>query len=666
MSSQSTEPPSTNPLAAHLRTLPGATPAKVELLARLGLRTVGDLLFHFPRSYEDLTDVRPIAALRPACFRPRRARSSKSRAAISGTAVAWSAWSSATTARTCLEGVWFNQPYAAGRFRYGQRLSFSGKPKWYRDHWQMSSPRVQILDGEAGPAPGVVPVYPLTDDLRREHLRPLIGRALDLHAGRVVETLPEGLRGLHDWPGVREALRTVHFPTSPEEAVRARRRFIYEEFLLLQLALALRRREVRDRGRAPVLPSSPVIDARIRRLFPFALTADQDRAVADLCRDLACERPMQRLLQADVGAGKTAVAVYALLVAVANKHQAALMAPTEVLARQHFRTLERYLAHSRVRRLLLTGGRPAANAARRWKALRTGEIDLVVGTQALVQEDVQFARLGLVVIDEQHKFGVHQRARFRKLGVDPHYLVMTATPIPRTVALTVFGDLDVSVMRQLPPGRKPVLTRWQPADQRERSVRAVARGAGGGAAGVCRLPAGGGVGGAGREGGDGDARGVAGGAVPRLPSGPAARPAGRGDEGRRDGAVPGRRDRSCWSVRRWWKSASTCRTRRCWWWSTRSGSACRSCTSCAAGSAAGRWAANVTCSRNRPTRRGESVCGRLCGLRDGFALAEEDLRLRGVGEFFGARQHGLGELRFGDLIADADLLSLARRDAMRW
>ena len=352
-----------DPLAANLQTLPGAAPSRLELLARLGLYTVGDLLFHFPRSYEDLTDLRPISAL--AADVPLTVQGEvvemEGRNLADGRCIVSVVISDDGV--HCLEGVWFNQAYAARRFRFGQRLSFSGKPKWRRDHWQMSSPRVQVLDGGAeATTPGVVPVYPLTDGLHSEQLRPLIGKALDLYASRVIENLPESLRGLHDWPGVAAALRTVHFPPSAAEAAQARRRFIYEEFLLLQLALASRRREVRDRGRAPILPTTPTLDARIRRLFPFALTADQDKVVADICSDLASDRPMQRLLQADVGAGKTAVAVYALLVAVANKHQAALMVPTEVLARQHFRTLERYLAHSRVRRLLLTGGISARTA----------------------------------------------------------------------------------------------------------------------------------------------------------------------------------------------------------------------------------------------------------------------------------------------------------------
>ena len=354
------------------------------------------------------------------------------------------------------------RPHRRASFRFGQRVAFSGKPKWYRDHWQMTTRASRPLDDAEPATPRqVVPVYPLTEDLRPEQLR-------DAHPpGRrpvrrrtSSDVLPRASCGSStacptvDAGAARRPLSRRRWPG----AARRRRRFIYEEFLVLQLALALRRRELRDRQRRPGAAATPAD----RRPHPPAVPLRADRRPGPGRRrhrasDLASDRPMQRLLQADVGAGKTAVAVYALLVAVANKHQAALMAPTEVLARQHWHTLERYLAHSRVRRLLLTGGltptRAARGAGRRSQA---GEIDLVVGTQALVQEGVEFARLGLVVIDEQHKFGVNQRARVRRLGVDPHYLVMTATPIPRTVALTVFGDLDVSIIRELPPGRQPV------------------------------------------------------------------------------------------------------------------------------------------------------------------------------------------------------------------
>ncbi|HJT78694.1 MAG TPA: ATP-dependent DNA helicase RecG, partial [Gemmataceae bacterium] len=442
----------------------------------------------------------------------------------------------------------------------------------------------------------------------------------------------------------------------------ARRRFIYEEFLLLQLGLALRRRELRDRQRAPVLPVTPPIDARIRRLFPFRLTADQDRAVADVCRDLASDRPMQRLLQADVGAGKTAVAVYALLVAVANKHQAILMAPTEVLARQHWHTLERTLAHSRVRRLLLTGGLTARQRREALAAIRGGEVDLVVGTQALAQEDVQFARLGLVVIDEQHKFGVNQRARLRRLGVDPHYLVMTATPIPRTMALTVFGDLDVSVMRQLPPGRQPVSTRWLPAGQRDRlyaKLRDELR-RGRQAYVVCPLV---------EESATLDLR-AAEQTHAELRDGPLSGFRlgllhGRMDEGAKDDVMKqfraGRLDvLVCTSV-------------------VEVGVDVAGATLLVVEHAERFGLSQLHQLRGRVSRG--TVPG-LCYLfaepatdearqrlqafvrtRDGFALAEHDARLRGAGEFFGTRQHGLGELRLGDVLRDADLLQLARRDA---
>ena len=664
MSSDPPDRPSTDPLAADLRTIPGATPAKLELLGRLGLHTVGDLLFHFPRSYEDLTDLRPIAALAAGALQTAQGEvvEIEGRHTADGGCVVSVVLSD--DGRTCLEGVWFNQPYAAGRFRYGQRLSFSGKPKWRQGHWQMANPRVQVLDGgETGATPGVVPIYPLTDGLRSEHLRPLIRKALDLVADRVVENLTEGLRGLHDWPGVRAALRAVHFPSSPEEAVRARRRFIYEEFLLLQLALASRRREVRDRGRAPLLPCGPVLDARIRRLFPFDLTADQDRAVADLRRDLDSERPMQRLLQADVGAGKTAVAVYALLVAVANKHQAALMAPTEVLAKQHHRTLERYLAHSRVRRLLLTGALTARERREALEGLRTGEIDLVVGTQALVQDDVQFARLGLVVVDEQHKFGVHQRARFRKLGVDPHYFVMTATPIPRTVALSVFGDLDVSVMKQLPPGRRPVVTRWQPAEEREQVYERLRQAVAAGRQGylVCPLV---------EESAATDVK-AATETHAELQAGPfrdfrLGLLHGRQDEATKDDVMTRFRAGEIQLL--------VCTT------VVEVGVDVANATLLVVEHAERFGLSQLHQLRGRVGRgpvggechlfaepaneEGRKRLQAFVKLRDGFALAEEDLRQRGVGEFFGARQHGLGELRFGDLIADADLLGLARRDAL--
>jgi ATP-dependent DNA helicase RecG len=635
---------------------------RLEQLQRLGILTVGDLLFHFPRTYEDLTDSRAITALTAGTLQTVRGEvvEIEGRRLADGRCVVSVVISD--DGAHCVEGVWFNQPTAGGRFRYGQRVAFSGKPKWFRDHWQMSNPRVQPLDGQQDESQRVVPIYPLTEDLHAERLRSLMRQAVEKFARHLPEVLPGSLRDARQLPEATRAIALVHFPDSLAEAKAGRRRFVYEEFLLLQLALGLRRRELRDRQRAPVLPVTPQIDARIRRLFRFRLTGDQDRAVADVCRDLASDRPMQRLLQADVGAGKTAVAVYALLVTVANKHQAVLMAPTEVLARQHWQTLEGYLAQSRVRRLLLTGGLTPKERREALAAIREGQVDLVVGTQALVQEDVQFARLGLVVIDEQHKFGVSQRARVKRLGIDPHYLVMTATPIPRTMALTVFGDLDVTTMRQLPPGRKPVRTRALHASQRDWLYEQLRKDLRQGRQGyvVCPLVE------------ESEALDLKAAAQTHedLQAGPL--------HEFRLGLLHGRMDEEA-------KADVMARFRK-------KEVDLLVCTSVVE---VGVDVPNATLLVVEHAERfglsqlhqlrGRISRGTVAGqcylfaepandearerlrafarLSDGFALAEEDARLRGAGQFFGTRQHGLGELRLGDVLADAELLQLARKDA---
>jgi ATP-dependent DNA helicase RecG len=652
-----------DPFRTPLDRLPGVTPTRRELLGRLGLRTVGDLLLHLPRSYEDLTDVRGIRGLTAGKVQTVRGEvvEIEGRRLDDGRPVVSVVLSDDGT--SVLEGVWFNQPGAARRFRYGQWVSFSGKPRRYREHWQMNNPRVQVLDGQhKSDEPQILPVYPLTEDLRPEVLRSLIGRAVERYAAELPDILPEEVRRKRDWPALAQALREMHFPPSLAAARKARGRFVYEEFLILQLALALRRRELRDRQRAPVLATTPAVDARIRRLFPFRLTGDQDRAVADICHDLAADRPMQRLVQADVGAGKTAVAVYALLVAVACKHQAALMAPTEVLARQHAETVEQYLAQSRVRRLLLTGGLSPRERREALKSIRDGEIDLVIGTQALVQEDVQFAKLGLVVIDEQHKFGVHQRARARRLGVDPHYLVMTATPIPRTAALTVFGDLDVSIIREPPPGRHLVKTRWLKEEQRPRLYDYLRKqlAAKRQAFVVCPLV---------EESAALQAR-AATEMHAELASGPF--------KDLRVGLLHGRQDEATkTAVMAEFRAGRTdllvCTS------VVEVGVDVPNATLLVVEHAERFGLSQLHQLRGRISRG--SVAGEcylfadpgtdearerlniLTRTTDGFRLAEEDLRLRGLGEFFGARQHGLGELRLGSLIADADLLTQARKDA---
>ena len=642
--------------------LKGVGPARAELLAKLGIRTVSDLLFHFPRSYDDLTNVKPMDSIEAGVLQTVQGEvvEIEGKELPDGRRITQVVLSDPKG--KCVAGIWFNSLMIVGKVHYGQQVAFSGKPKWYRDHWTMNHPRVQALN-DAEAKLEVVPVYPLTEGLRPEHLREAIRLALAKAGQDVVEHLPTPVRLKREYPPVAEALYQVHFPDVVPQGVQARRRFIYEEFLILQVALGVRRRSVRDRLQAPKLVTTPGIDAHIRKLFPFRLTGDQDRAIASIAKDLASERPMQRLLQADVGAGKTAVAIYALLVAVANKHQAILMAPTEVLAQQHWQTCEQYLAKSRVRRALLTGSISAKERKPMLDDIKAGNIDLVIGTQALIQNDVEFARLGLVVIDEQHKFGVNQRARVKKLGVDPHYLVMTATPIPRTIALSVFGDLDTSIIKQLPPGRQRIVTRWNAETQRDRIYQRLRdeMKKGRQAFIVCPLVD------------ESETLDLTAATelyeILRI----------NGFKDFRVGLLHGqmaddekRRVMNEFRAHQLDLLVTTVvievgvdvpnATLMIIEHADRFGLSqlhqLRGRVS--RGTVAGECYlfAGVTTEDARLRLRA------ICRTSDGFALAEEDARLRGLGEFFGTRQHGLGDLRFGDLLQDFDLLEMARTDAI--
>ena len=368
-----------------------------------------------------------------------------------------------------LRALWFNQPFMRERFSRGQPVMVSGKPKLNGMFWEMTHPMVAPLgDDEEEPTGGLLPVYPLTEGVKQWHVRRIVRGVVEKYVDLLDEVFPEPYLKEHDlWP-LRRALPEIHFPSDAKSLERARRRFVYQELLILQLGLAVRRQQQRTEQHAPPLEVSAKIDARIRRLFPFDLTDGQRRAIDEISQDMAQPVPMNRLLQGDVGSGKTIVAVHAMLAAVAHGHQAVLMSPTEVLARQHGRTLRRMLIGSHVRLGELTGGLGAKERRELLEAIRAGEIDLIVGTQAILQEDVTFDKLGLVVIDEQHKFGVRQRAALKQAGPDPHYLVMTATPIPRTVTMTLFGDLDVSILRDSPPGRQKVRTYLAEDEQREK------------------------------------------------------------------------------------------------------------------------------------------------------------------------------------------------------
>ena len=449
---------SDDPLQTPVQFLKGGGPQRAELLQKLGLSTAEDVLFNLPRDYLDLTVVKAVSELEAGEVQTVRGRVTD----LDGRNLSRNRTMSAVLL-DCdgefVRGVWFNQPWVLRKFQQGGLVLFSGKPKLSAGRWEMSNPRIQWLSEEdADAGGGVLPIYSLTEGVTMDAMRRIARHTVESFTEFVPEYLPEKFRDYTKLIGIRAALRSVHFPDDLEERDAARRRLVFQDLLEFQLGLALRRRL---RVRQPVsakLPTTVKIDSRIRRLFPFEFTAGQDNAVADISQDLDSGHAMHRLLQADVGAGKTAVALYAMLVAVAAGHQAVLMAPTELLASQHWATVESILAHSRVKRTILTGNLNTAQRKQALAEIAAGDVQLIVGTQAVIQKDVSFHSLGLVVIDEQHKFGVMQRAYFSGGERIPHVLVMTATPIPRSLCLTQFGDLDLSVIKDMPPGRRKVTT----------------------------------------------------------------------------------------------------------------------------------------------------------------------------------------------------------------
>jgi ATP-dependent DNA helicase RecG len=365
---------------------------------------------------------------------------------------------------------WFGRPYLAQTFKRGQRVVLYGRVGVRDRRPLLDGPDFEILeeDEQASIHMGrIVPVYPLTEGLTQRPMRALLHRVVEGYAEAVAEILPERIRQRRRLLPAAAAYRAVHFPATLDAVAPARRRFAFEDFLVLQVGLALRRRERGTEAGHPLAPPGELVRGLLRGL-PFALTGAQARVWEEIRRDLARPAPMNRLLQGDVGSGKTVIAVMALLTAVEAGYQAVLMAPTEILAEQHLATLRRLVAPLGVETVLLVAGQRAREREAALAALRGGTARLAVGTHALIQQAVELPRLGLAVVDEQHRFGVLQRASLRGKGEHPHVLVMTATPIPRTLALTLYGDLDVSVLDELPPGRQPVTTEWRTGARRER------------------------------------------------------------------------------------------------------------------------------------------------------------------------------------------------------
>jgi len=652
-----------------------AIPAGVrDGLAALRLRTVGDLVRHLPLRHEREEAESPISdahdlveqegqanlSLRGTVSRVQLRRGRMTRVEVvvedhSGSALL----------------TFFNMPWLARRIHPGQVGIAEGRGKLHGPVLQLANPKWTPIDEEIPTAARegrIRPIYPAREDLPSNRIEQAVEAVLDASLPQIPETLPQSYRDAHDLMSLAECYRAMHRPADLEEPRRARRRLALEELLVMQLAVAMRRHRWRHTVSAPTLPSLPEVDRRIRERMPFAYTPGQNAAVAEIAADLAATVPMNRLLQGDVGSGKTAVALHAMLLAAAAGRQAILMAPTELLAEQHHRVMQRLLAHSDVEISLLVGGLPAAIRRSRLERLAAGEIDLVVGTHALLSEGVAFGNLGLVVIDEQHRFGVSQRKVLREHrgadGTRPHVLVMTATPIPRTLSLTLLGDLDVTTIPDRPPGRSLPATRVVASRQREEVFAYLRTRIESGEQCYVVVPA--------IEEGDAGLKAVST-ELDRLRDGAFRDLVVEGLHGR----MPTEEREAVMERFRAGEIHVLVATVV-----IEVGVDVPNATLMAIEQAERFGLAQLHQLRGRVARserRGLCVCiadattpdaearmEAIASTDDGFRIAELDLEIRGPGELFGARQSGLAPLRVADLRTDLDLLAAARRDARAW
>lgn len=456
-------------LDASVESVRGVGPKMVERLEKLGVRTIRDMLYLFPRRYVDYSALKPINRLNygetvtiVGTVKDTRLQSTRG-----GRKLLQSTIGDGTATIQC---TWFNQPWLANKLRAGATVMISGKVDQYLGRPVFQSPEWEPVEREQLHTGRIVPVYPLTAGLSAKIMRSQMKRVVDYWARRTPDPLPDDIRQRRRLIDLEAALLQIHFPDDMDRLAAARRRMVFDELLILQLGM------LRIRSQWRSLPGMPMIveDGWVRDFvgrLPYELTGGQQRALTDVRADMACSIPMNRLLQGDVGSGKTVVAAAAMAIAVKCGAQAALMAPTEILAEQHASGISQLLAGGPdgVAVRLLTGGLPAAEKQAVYEGMADGTVDVVIGTHALIQAAVDFRSLGLAIVDEQHRFGVEQRAALRQKGYNPHVLVMTATPIPRTLALSLYGDLDISTIEEMPPGRKPVTTRWLQPAARERA-----------------------------------------------------------------------------------------------------------------------------------------------------------------------------------------------------
>ena len=654
-------------LAQPVTVLKGVGQKIAEKLNRLGAQTILDLLYLFPRRYDDYTLMKPISKLKYGeqvtvigtiwQTRSRRARTNQ---AIVECII--------NDGTGTVQATWFNQPWLVDQLPAGMQIVLSGKVDLFLGRLVFNSPEWEPLELEPLRTRRIVPIYPLTEGLTASKMREIMQRVVKEWAPRVPDLLPVETRKRRRLYSLAYAIQQMHFPDSQEAMRQARKRLAFDELFLLQLGVQQQRRDWLAHGALPLSGDGAVLDTFLEAL-PFALTGAQQRVITQIRGDMAQSRPMNRLLQGDVGSGKTAVAAAAMVVAAGAGAQSALMAPTEILAEQHYRGLSRLLEPLGIRVALLIGSTPTAERPAILAGLADGSIQIVIGTHALIQPTVNFQRLGLAIIDEQHRFGVDQRAALREKGprtngevISPHLLVMSATPIPRTLALSLYGDLDLLVLDEMPPGRQEIKTRWLRASERERAYNFIRRQTAEGRQAYIIYPL--------VEESDAiDARA----AVDEF-----SRLSSDIFPDRRVGLVHGRQrsDEKDAAMRAFAGHETDVLVATS---VIEVGVDVPNSTIIVIEDADRFGLAQLHQFRGR-VGRGEhqSYCiliaedvsadaeQRLAALEatnDGFVLAERDLELRGPGEFFGRRQSGLPELRIASLLHDGEVLGIAQEEA---
>ena len=636
--------------------LKGVGPRLAARFEKLGIRTLADLLEHYPRRYLDFTHPYPVAEA-PAgvecVVQAELLAKQGGRYAAGGRRVDKA---TAGDGVATLELTWFNNPYTIQKLEVGQDYYFEGEVSGGLLRRRMTNPQVRTA-AQVSDAP-LAAIYPQTEGLSSGAIARCVAQLLP-HAELLGDPLPPALLEKYRLPGKAQAVRDIHRPPTPGAVQEARRRLIFEELLVLQLGMGLLKSRGSAATGAPMRRADP---APFWAAVPFAPTGAQRRAVDEILSDMAGETSMNRLLQGDVGSGKTLVAAAALWAAIGAGYQGALLAPTELLARQHAESLNRLLAPFGIRVALLTGGLKAAARRTTLAAIRAGEANVVVGTHAILSEGVEFARLGLAVIDEQHRFGVRQRGALADKGANPHLLVMSATPIPRTLGLLIYGDLDISILDELPPGRQPVKTRVMTGERRRDLYGFLDRQIGQGRQVYIVCPA-----------------------IEESPDGGLA-PVKTYYEETAKALLPDRRVGLMHGKLKPKEKAAVMED-------FRAGrlDALVSTTVIEVGvdvpnatvmvienaeryglsalhqlrGRVGRGAAESWCFLVSDNRA-ETVQRRLrflCSTNDGFAVAQYDLETRGPGDFFGSRQHGLPALQIADLAGDTRTLHAAQREA---